>query len=50
MLQEAHRSLVDTNQHLLKQVEELKSKHAKDALQWQKNFNEIKKLASERKS
>ncbi len=46
MLQEAHRSLVDSNQHLLKEIQDLKVQHAQEALQWQKNFQEIKKLAS----
>jgi centrosomal protein CEP72 len=46
MLQEAHKSIVESNQHLLRDIDELRAKHESEALQWQKNFNEIKKLAN----
>ena len=46
LLQEAHKTIVESNQHLLREIDELRAKHELEAQQWQRNFTEIKKIAS----
>ena len=52
MLQESHKSLIESNQLLIREIEELRVNHAQETVQWQRNFNEIKKLVqiTERKT
>jgi hypothetical protein len=44
MLQEAHSTLVESNQYLLAHLGMEKSKHERDAVQWQKTYTELRKM------
>jgi hypothetical protein len=45
MLQESHRSLAATNEHLLKQLEDERYKHTKELEQLRWNYDELKRTA-----
>lgn len=45
MLQESHRSLASTNEHLLKQLEDERFKHTKELEQLRWNYDELKRTA-----
>ena len=43
MLQESHRSLVATNDHLLQELEETKQRHYQEVMQMNSNYEQLKK-------
>eukprot|EP00762_Andalucia_godoyi_P002228 ANDGO_07468.mRNA.1 hypothetical protein len=45
MLQETHRSLLQSNEFLLHEIQTLKSRHEREILQWKRNYDEIRLLA-----
>lgn len=46
MLQESHRSLVATNDHLLQELEEAKLRHSQELMQMNLNYEHLKKTFS----
>ncbi len=45
MLQESHRSLASTNEHLLQQLEDERFNHTKELEQLRWNYDELKRTA-----
>ena len=43
MLQESHRSLVATNDHLLQELEETRQRHYQEIMQMNSNYEQLKK-------